>query len=243
MIPANYDVRNGPSTSVEAIRSELARYGSPLLPFAQTIYDLGVQYDVDPAFFMGTVKGENWYGTYPGNGAFDVDTGSGTFNWASISNAAYGGHAVAGSRWGQYPDAQTGIAAFFRLLTAEYYPLGQTTLESIWWGLGGSCSPCVDGQHAYGPCSDNHGDCSSLQTAIDVMNRLQASQPAPGPNPGPGPIPGPADCPPGSVFDPGQRLCIPTGDAVYEIPSFPAAAAVAGLVLLAGAAIVAGRAL
>lgn len=240
MIPANYAVNQGPSTTPGAIQSELAHYGSPLTPYAQNIYDWGIQYNVDPAFFMGTVFGENWYGTYPGNGAWDASSQSGTFNWASISNASYGGHAVPGTRWGQYPSIAAGIEAFFRLIPAEYYSMGQTTLESIWWGIGGTCSPCVDGQHAYGPCSDNHGDCSSLQTAIDVMNRIQSSGGNTQPNPNPIPT---SPCPAGQTFDPTQNLCLSGGIDYTGIPATTAVAVAVGLILLGTAGILASRTL
>lgn len=160
MARADQHIDQGSTTTPERIESELARYGSPLTPYARDIADLGARYHVDPAFFLGVVWGENHYGT--------VGAAATTFNWASISNALYGGWPVAGSRWGQYPDARTGIEAFFRLISSEYYPNGQRTIESIWWGVGGSST--VTGTHAYAPAFENSP--ASLQTVLSIMDRV-----------------------------------------------------------------------
>ena len=160
MARADQRIDQGTTTTPERIAAELARYGSPLAPYAGDIASLGARYHVDPAFFLGVVWGENHYGT--------VGAAATTYNWASISNAAYGGWPVAGSRWGQYPDPRTGIEAFFRLISGEYYPNGQTTIESIWWGVGGSSS--VTGTHAYAPAFENSP--ASLQTVLTVMDRV-----------------------------------------------------------------------
>lgn len=157
-------VDQGPTTTATQIGSELGSYNSPLAPYAATIYQLGVQYGVDPSFFMGVCYGENAYGT--------VGAARQSYNWTSVSQGLYGGSATpcydTSCRFGSYPTPQAGIEAFYRLITAEYYPLGQRDLYSIWWGVGGTST--TTGTHAYAPAFENPP--SSLDTVVTVMNRL-----------------------------------------------------------------------
>ena len=146
-IPAaiNVPINQGPSiTRDQAIQ---ALQGTPLQSIAGDIYDLGVQYNVDPAFALSVAKNESAYGdpsVAPGQAANN--------NVWDISNALYGGTPVAGSRWGQYPSKLAGAEAFYRLIVQEYYPKGQTTIGSVMWGPNGSQ------QHAYAPLSENAQD-------------------------------------------------------------------------------------
>mgnify|MGYP001559372214 CR=1 FL=1 len=200
MLDVNSRVDQGPTTTAERIRAKLLEYSrdgydSPLVPYAQTIYDLGVQYGVDPALWMAICRFENAFGMYPSNGAWDPVTQSGSFNWCSISNAYYGGWPVPGSRWGQYPDIRTGIEAFYKLITIEYYGWNnQRTIGQIIWGVGGTAN-CT-GSHAYGPTCGIVGTCypctepgnnienqpGYAQTVVDFMNSIAAAAP-PGPPP------------------------------------------------------------
>lgn len=159
-LPTNTYVAGSPTTSAGVISTALAARGSPLAPYAREIYDLGVRYGVDPNLFMAIVWYENWWGTHPESLART------NYNWASISNAVYGGWAVAGSRWGQYPDPRTGIEAFYKLITIEYFPRGQNTVGEIIWGVGGT--PYVTGTHAYAPAFENRPDYAS-----DVVNKMR----------------------------------------------------------------------
>lgn len=152
-------VAQEPTVSADQIWARLNEFGSPLTDYAQFIYDCGVQYGVDPAFFMAVVRGENHYGTHPNSLA------SSNYNWASISNAYYGGWPVEGSRWGQYPSPEAGIEAFFRLISEEYFSYGQYDIYSIWWGVGGSES--VTGEHAYAPAFENAA--GSIYNLLDEM--------------------------------------------------------------------------
>lgn len=156
------------TTNAQAIAEELAIYGSPLVPYADYIYQCGMKYHIDPSFFLGVVWGENNYGTVKsGTHAWDPETRTGTYNWASISRGYYGG-VQDGTRWGYYPSPERGIEAFFRLISEEYYPRGQNTIYKIWWGVGGS--PYTDGDHAYAPASENAAH--SANWVIERMNKV-----------------------------------------------------------------------
>jgi hypothetical protein len=61
--PADYSVRGGPTVSVALINQVLAAYGSPLAGQGQAIYDLGVQYGIDPAFCLAFFVQESDAGT------------------------------------------------------------------------------------------------------------------------------------------------------------------------------------
>jgi hypothetical protein len=138
----NVPVNRGPSITRE--QTLAAVRGTPLEGIGNQIYDLGLKYNVDPAFALSIARNESNYGATPmqaqNNNVWD------------ISNAAYGGTAVPGSRWGQYPDKATAAEAFYRLIVGEYYPRGQTTVGSVMWGPGGSQ------QHAYAPLSENSAE-------------------------------------------------------------------------------------
>lgn len=226
MVDLNSSVEQVTVTADE-IRATIASYSrdgydSPLLGKAQEIYDIGVQYNIDPAFFCAVAAFESAFGLsglsgYP-TSIWDPLTGTGTYNWASITNAYYGGDVVPGTRWGQYPDLDTGIEAFYKLIATEYLPNGQETIGAIIWGVGGSdqCS----GSHGYGPTCGKVGSCypctdpgdnvendpGYAQRVVDFMNGMVAlNGPAPTPSPPqqPAPTPNPAPLPP-VMFVPGS---------------------------------------
>ena len=59
----DYPVRGTPTISVALINQVLAAYGSPLAGQGQALYDLGVKYDVDPAFCLAFFVEESDAGT------------------------------------------------------------------------------------------------------------------------------------------------------------------------------------
>lgn len=188
MIDENSRVDTGPTTNVEEITREIDSisrdgYESPLKRYAAEICSFGVQYNVNPALFVAVVYYENWYGMYPNNGAWNPVTEQGSYNWASISNAYYGGWTVPGSRWGQYPNIMTGIEAFFKLISIEYYPMGQKTIGTIMWGIGGD--RYTTGQHAYAPAFENRA--TYVDELVAKMNSIYAEGGCIGPPPPPPP--------------------------------------------------------
>jgi murein DD-endopeptidase MepM/ murein hydrolase activator NlpD len=145
-IPASINVPINQGPSISRAQTVAALQGTPLQDIAGQIWDLGVKYNVDPAFALSVAKNESAYGdptVAPGQAKNN--------NIWDISNAAYGG-TPNGTRWGQYPDKLTGAEAFYKLITTEYYPKGQDTIGSVMWGPNGSQT------HAYAPLSENSAD-------------------------------------------------------------------------------------
>jgi murein DD-endopeptidase MepM/ murein hydrolase activator NlpD len=104
------------------------------------LYDSGVRNNVDAASALAIIKLEG-NARNPNNNMFD------------ISNAAYGGRAVPGSRWGQYDSKQQAIDAYYQLINKEYIPNGQDTIGTIMHGPGSG--PSTSTSHAYAPISEN----------------------------------------------------------------------------------------
>lgn len=58
-----YDVRHTPSVTVAKIREVLQSYNSPAVGSAQAMYDLGIEYGIDPAFCLAFFIHESTAGT------------------------------------------------------------------------------------------------------------------------------------------------------------------------------------
>ena len=58
-----YDVRHTPSITVAKIREVLQSYNSPAVGSAQAMYDLGIEYGIDPAFCLAFFIHESTAGT------------------------------------------------------------------------------------------------------------------------------------------------------------------------------------
>lgn len=61
--PGEYNLVAPPSTSVRQIESVLTQYGSPAAGQGQVLYDLGVQYGIDPAYALAFFVHESGCGT------------------------------------------------------------------------------------------------------------------------------------------------------------------------------------
>ncbi|HWE63239.1 MAG TPA: hypothetical protein VHB98_16105 [Chloroflexota bacterium] len=59
----NYGVRGTPTISVALINQVLAAYGSPLAGQGQALYDLGIEYGIDPAYCLAFFVQESDAGT------------------------------------------------------------------------------------------------------------------------------------------------------------------------------------
>lgn len=144
-------LNQGPSATPQQIAGATA--GTVLAPYAQQIYDLGVQYNVDPASFVAVAKFEHVL--TPGGTNADLSTNvSGPWNWIDFVGpgaAAYGGFQVPGKRFGGFPDPVAGIRAFYELITREYYTRGQTTFEDVLGATGNphSLAPSFENSQAY----------------------------------------------------------------------------------------------
>lgn len=58
-----YDVRHSPSISVAKIREVLQSYGSPAAGSAEAMYNLGIEYGIDPAYCLAFFIHESTAGT------------------------------------------------------------------------------------------------------------------------------------------------------------------------------------
>jgi murein DD-endopeptidase MepM/ murein hydrolase activator NlpD len=118
------------------------------------LYDSGVRNNVDAASALAIIKLEGNVHN-PNNNMFD------------ISNAAYGGRPVPGSRWGQYDSKQQAIDAYYQLINKEYIPNGQDTIGTIMHGPGSG--PTTSTSHAYAPIHENRP--SYPEEVLDQVKR------------------------------------------------------------------------
>ena len=223
---AGWDTPVDQGSSLNSLQIKSLLGASPLAPYADRIYADGQQYGVDPALFLAIAWFESHFGTASNSNIAQ------TFNWTSISNAAYGGTPVEGSRWGQYPTPEAGIDAFFKLITQEYYPAGQRTIGDIMFGIGGS--ETTTGQHAYAPAFEN--SVAYFTNFLSYINQIIGSTPTvvinapPGtPQKPTGPIPG---------IDPFHGGGVNVGTVNFPAISVPAAPDIPGAIQNAGQGIV-----
>jgi len=157
-IPANYNVPINKGPTISRAQAEAVVKGTPLEGIGGTIWDMGVKYNVDPAFALSVAKNESAYGD-PNIAPMQNQSN----NIWDISGGAYGG--TPGGRWGHYATKEAGAEAFYKLITSEYYPKAQDTVGSVMWGPQGSQ------QHAYAPLSENSSQYP--QRLIDTMGNYR----------------------------------------------------------------------
>ena len=157
-IPANYNVPINKGPTISRAQAEAVVKGTPLEGIGGTIWDMGVKYNVDPAFALSVAKNESAYGD-PNVAPMQNQSN----NIWDISGGAYGG--TPGGRWGHYATKEAGAEAFYKLITTEYYPKAQDTVGSVMWGPQGSQ------QHAYAPLSENSSQYP--QRLIDTMGNYR----------------------------------------------------------------------
>lgn len=122
MPPASgLSVMGGPSITAQKIDTILTNAVSPAAGTGQDLYNLGVQYNIDPAFAAAVFKHESNYGKY-GVAANSLSLG----NLRCIPGAAcVGGYAYFNS-W------QEGYTAFYKLISGPLYVgAGLTTPNQI----------------------------------------------------------------------------------------------------------------
>jgi hypothetical protein len=114
-------VVGGPSLSAAKIDQILTNAGSPAAGSGQDLYNLGVQYNIDPAFALAVFHHESNYGKY-GEAANSLSLG----NLRCISGAA----CVNGYAW--FNSWQDGYSAFYKLIAGPMYVgSGLTTPAAI----------------------------------------------------------------------------------------------------------------
>ncbi len=114
--PGDYQLRAAPSLSPAQIDQILRSYGSPAAGTGNIWYRLGQEYNIDPAFALAFFIHESGAGTNP-NWAGRKPDGSTTHN---VGNIICAGYPTCYGRFRDYPDWETGIADWYRLIDVEY---------------------------------------------------------------------------------------------------------------------------
>lgn len=135
-----------PSVSPALINRVLAEYRSPAAGTGQAIYDLGVQYGVDPAFLLAFFIHESSAGSNPKWAGHKPD-GSTTHNVGNIiCTPGWRCH----GRFRDYPSWEAGIEDWYKLITTLYVgQWGRSTVETI--------------IPKYAPASDNNNEAAYIQ--------------------------------------------------------------------------------
>lgn len=125
---SDHPLTGPPSLTAAQVDAVLATYGSPAAGSGQVFYDQGLRHNIDPAYALAFFIHESSAGTAP-NWAGNKDDGTTTHNVGNIICANY---ATCYGRFRDYPDWETGIADWYRLIADEYVEWrGLSTLEAI----------------------------------------------------------------------------------------------------------------
>lgn len=128
-IPAGESsVLGAPTITAQRIDEILRVHGSPATGTGQYWIDAGVEYGIDPVYALAFFMHESSLGTNPAWSGIKPD-GSTTHNIGNITCADY---PTCYGRFRDYPDWQTGIHDWFRLISVEYVNgWGVATVEGI----------------------------------------------------------------------------------------------------------------
>ena len=144
-----YSVLGKPTITVNFINQVLASYNSPAAGKGQALYDLGVQYGIDPAFALAFFMHESTFGT-AGEARSSLSLG----NLRCIPNFE------CRDNYAWFPTWEAGFKAWYSLIRNLYVAdWGLTTVDQI--------------IPRYAPPSDNNNDSAyiaSLKHAIDTWH-------------------------------------------------------------------------
>ena len=128
-IPAGESsVLGAPTITAQRIDEILRVHESPATGTGQYWIDAGVEYGIDPVYALAFFMHESSLGTNPAWSGIKPD-GSTTHNIGNITCADY---PTCYGRFRDYPDWQTGIHDWFRLISVEYVNgWGVATIEGI----------------------------------------------------------------------------------------------------------------
>ena len=113
-----WDVRHTPSVDAAAIRQVLQRYNSPAVGAADAMYNLGVEYGIDPAFCLAFFVNESTAGTA---GVARTTKSVGNIR-TTVGYADYQGYR-------KYDSWEQGIEDWYRLIRDLY--IGQWNLTTV----------------------------------------------------------------------------------------------------------------
>ena len=158
-----YSVLSKPTITADFINQVLSSYGSPAAGKGQALYDLGVQYGIDPAFALAFFQHESSFGK-----AGEANTTLSLGNLRCIPNAACinsSGQTCApgDSCYAAFPTWEAGFEAWYKLIRNLYVAD---------WGL--STIPQIIPKYA--PSADNNNEAAyiaSVEHSIDVWHSGQ----------------------------------------------------------------------
>jgi hypothetical protein len=117
-----YSVIGKPTLTVAFINQVLATYHSPAAGLGQDLYNLGVQYDIDPAFALAFFMHESSFGTQ-GVARYSLSLGN---------LRCYTGVPKCVNNYAYYPTWQAGFQAWYALIRNYYVSeLHLITIEQI----------------------------------------------------------------------------------------------------------------
>ncbi len=117
----SYSIVGAPSISVAQIEAVLQQYGSPAAGLGQHLYDLGVQYGIDPAYALAFFVHESGCGT---KGVARSTHSLGNIRWTEGWNNFEG--------YRQYPTWEAGMEDWYKLVTDLYInQWGLRTVDAI----------------------------------------------------------------------------------------------------------------
>lgn len=126
--PGESTVIGPPTIGAEDVERILAQYGSPAVGTGQTWVNLGIQYKIDPAYAVAFFIHESSAGTAPGWAGIKPD-GTTTHN---VGNIICAGYPTCFNRFRDYPNWETGIEDWYKLIAVEYIEgRGAHTVEQI----------------------------------------------------------------------------------------------------------------
>ena len=117
----SYDVLGPPTLSVDQIEKVLVQYGSPAAGLGQKLYDLGVKYNVNPAYALAFFVHESGCGT---KGVARFSKSLGNIRWTE-GYAGYEGYR-------SYSTWEAGMEDWYKLITELYIGgWGLRTVDAI----------------------------------------------------------------------------------------------------------------
>jgi hypothetical protein len=146
---ASYTVTGAPTISADFIDRVLSAYGSPAAGTGQSLYDLGMQYGIDPVYALAFFLHEDSFG----------ETGIGAVNH-SLGNIRCSNGYTCQSGFRSYATWQDGYQDWYNLILNGYVK-GQIT-DSI---VGHPCMTVDEIVPVYAPSSDQN-DVASYIAAI-----------------------------------------------------------------------------
>jgi len=146
----SYPVAGAPTISAEFINRVLSAYGSPAAGTGQALYDLGVQYGIDPVYALAFFLHEDSFGK----------TGWGAVNH-SLGNSRCYGWSVCQGGYRSYAAWADGYQDWYNLILNGYVH-GQVSIPIV----GHVCTTVSQIVPVYAPSSD-HNDVAGYIAAVE----------------------------------------------------------------------------